>query len=398
MDNDYPRGPQRPFRPLCYHPLHMVRWCLIFAFSGFLLAQNAAELTARFNRAAELQRKGALEEAAHAYESLLEIAPRYAEAYANLGMVLSRLGRHQPAIEANRKAIELAPALTPARMNLGIAYYRAGQFEDAVTAFQDYLARQPGSLPATQLLGVSLFELGRDVEALPHLEQAVAQNSQDPAVLYSLGLVYLRQRNDRVFDLIKRLNASTEAKPAGHLLQGQYHLMQQDYERAILELLEARRLNPLLPRLYYSRGLSYVKSAKYAEAIEAFEKELDLRPKDFSTRYYLAYSLEAAHRPEEALSRLQKALELEPQSPEGNALLGKILFDQGKAAEALPKLELAVKGDPQEPEKRFLLARVYQKLGRREDASREFAEVQRQKTEQLQKTQQYLEKEAGKKP
>ncbi|RPI26248.1 MAG: tetratricopeptide repeat protein [Acidobacteria bacterium] len=375
----------------------MVRLWLVLAFSGLLFAQDQVDLTARFNRAVELQRKGALEEAAYAYQAVVKDAPRYAEAYANLGMVLSRLNRHREAIEASRKAIELAPALTPARLNLGIACHRAGQFEDAVSAFRDYLSREPGSLQATQLLGVSLFELGRDAEAIPYLEQSVNQNSQDPAVLYSLGLAYLRQRDDRVFQMIKRLNAADSGKPTGHLLQGQYHLMEQDYERAISELTEARKLNPLLPRLYYSLGLSQVKAGHNREAIEAFEKELELSPRDFSTHYYLAYSFEADNRDEEALPRIKKALTFDPESPEGNALLGKILLEQGKAAEALPKLELAVKGDPKEPDKRFLLARVYQKLGRREDASREFAEVQRLKAEQLQKTQQYLEGEAAKK-
>ncbi|MDQ3255005.1 MAG: tetratricopeptide repeat protein, partial [Acidobacteriota bacterium] len=76
-------------------------------------------------------------------------------------------------------------------------------------------------------------------------------------------------------------------------------------------------------------------------------------------------------------------LKLEPQSPEANALLGKILVKQGKSAEALQPLESAVRQDPTDPDKRYLLARVYQTLGRRQDATREFAEVQRLKARQL---------------
>jgi len=74
---------------------------------------------------------------------------------------------------------------------------------------------------------------------------------------------------------------------------------------------------------------------------------------------------------------------LEPQSPEANALLGKILLKQGKSAEALAPLETAIAKDSSDPDKRYLLARVYQTLGRRQDAAREFAEVQRLKAKQL---------------
>ena len=59
--------------------------------------------------------------------------------------------------------------------------------------------------------------------------------------------------------------------------------------------------------------------------------------------------------------------------------------DQGKAADAVKPLEAAVAKTPDDPERRYWLARVYQQLGRKEDAAREFAEVQRLKAEQLKK-------------
>jgi Flp pilus assembly protein TadD len=48
-------------------------------------------------------------------------------------------------------------------------------------------------------------------------------------------------------------------------------------------------------------------------------------------------------------------------------------------------LELAASKKPNDHELRYTLARVYQQLGRKEDAAREFAEVQRLKAEQLKK-------------
>ncbi len=66
-------------------------------------------------------------------------------------------------------------------------------------------------------------------------------------------------------------------------------------------------------------------------------------------------------------------------------MLGKILFKQGQAAEAVKPLELAAAKKPTDHELRYTLARVYQQLGRKQEAAREFAEVQRLKAEQLKK-------------
>ncbi len=86
-----------------------------------------------------------------------------------------------------------------------------------------------------------------------------------------------------------------------------------------------------------------------------------------------------------ARKNLEAAIKLAPQSTEANAMLSKILSKQGNGADALGALEKAVAADPTDPVKRYQLARLYRQLGRKADADREFAEVQRLKDEQLKK-------------
>ena len=71
--------------------------------------------------------------------------------------------------------------------------------------------------------------------------------------------------------------------------------------------------------------------------------------------------------------------------PRSLPTVGKILVKQNKPAEAVNPLETAIAKDSTDPEKRYLLARVYQQLGRRADAAREFAAVQKLKAEKLKK-------------
>jgi tetratricopeptide (TPR) repeat protein len=351
--------------------------------ASIMAAQQSPDATARFSRALELQRQGALKEAADQYRILLDQNPNYIEALGNLGTVLSRLGQYEESVEVYERALKLAPDLTPILLNLGIAHHRAGQFEKAAEAFERVLSKQPDAIQARQLLGISLVEVGRDLEAVAHLEQSLAASPDDPAVLYSLGLAYLRLGRSELSGIIARLEQTAAGIAAAHLLRGQKLLGAYEFEASLIELEAAAKLDSRLPRLQYSMGLALLKVGQYDRAIVAFEAELGVTPRDFSTLYYLAYAHEAEGGLDAGYGRIQQALKLAPESPEANALAGKILMKQERPQAALVYLERAVNSDPGDPNNRYVLARVYQRIGRREDADREFAEVRRIKGDQF---------------
>jgi tetratricopeptide (TPR) repeat protein len=343
------------------------------------------DINARFNRAAELQRKGMFKEAESEYRALLKIAPKYAEAYANLGAVLIRLDKYQEAIQSYETAYKLAPNLKPILLNIGLAHYRKGEFEKAVDALKRFLAFSPDNAQATQLVAYSLVELGHDEEALIYLEKASTVSPNDPALLYAVGLASLRLKKPMVTGAIQALAEMPGGLAASYLLRGQASLANTQWEKAIVDLEEAAKLSPNLPRLQYSLGLAYLKAGRDDAARNAFEAELRRSPKDVSTLWYLAYIDDQAGKPDEARKWLSQALAIEPSSADANALLGKVLLKQGKPAEALKPLEAAVARDPNDGDKHFQLARAYQQLGRREDATKQFAEYQRLKTEAQEK-------------
>jgi tetratricopeptide (TPR) repeat protein len=371
------------------YPLSIINYLMAhLLFTIFLIAvfgiQQSPDPAAQFNRALALQQEGKLSEAADAYRAVLKRKPDYVEAHANLGVVLARLGKYEEAIVAYETAYRLAPHLTPILLNLGIAHYRAGQFARAVDIFPQFLEKNPASVQARQLYGLSLAALERYEEAIKQLEPMRDVAQPDPAVLYTLGLAYLRAGKAGLRATLERLASFPAGLPALHLLQGQAFLRDLEFEQALEELKEAEKLNPDLPRLYYALGLAHQSLGRNKDAIAAFEAELRRSPQDASTLYLLALALEADGNLAAAGERINESLKLDPQSPEANGLLGKILFKQGKAAEGLKPLEMAVIKKPEDHELRYLLARVYQQLGRREDAAREFAEVQKLKAKKLQ--------------
>lgn len=345
--------------------------------------KQALDPATQFQTAVALQQQGKFPEAVAAYRALLKQKPAYAEAQANLGVVLARLGQYAEAVRAYQAAYKLAPHLTPILLNLGIAHYRAGQYAEACTVLPQFLAKQPNSLQARQLYGLVLAALGREEEALAQLEPTLDAMPPDVVVLYTAGLAYLRLGRAGFRATLERLAAFPAGEPALHLLQGHAFLRDQEFEQALEELQAAEKLNPELPRLYYALGTAHSQLAQHREAAAAFANQLRRTPEDATTMFALAASLEATGDLNAAQQHVTNALKLDPQAAAANGLLGKILFKQGKAAEAVKQVEIGVKGRPTDQELRYLLARIYQQLGRKEDAAREFAEVQKLKTEKL---------------
>jgi tetratricopeptide (TPR) repeat protein len=361
----------------------MIQHLLLAIAITFFPAQQAADPATQFQTAVALQQQGKFDEAAIAYRALLKAKPDYVEAQANLGVVLARLGKYEEAVAAYTAALKLAPQLTPILLNLGIAHYRAGQMGPAAETLQKFLAQTPNSVQARQLYGIALAALDRHEEAIAQLVQTLDAAPPDPLVLYMLGMAYIRLGKPGLRATLERLASFPAGRPALHLLQGQAFLRDLEFEQALEELNKAKELNADLPRLHYALGVTHLKLAHNQEALTNFTEEAKRSPRDFSTIYYLASTLEAADQLDAARQRVDAALKLDPQSTEANALLSKILSRQGKDAEALPPLERAIAKDPSDPVKRYMLARLYRQLGRTADATREFAEVQRLKAEQL---------------
>ena len=72
----------------------------------------------RFNRGHALRRKGALGDARRVYQQVVAALPRYAEAWASLGLVNQLQGDRLAARRCYRRALALSPALDGVRKNL----------------------------------------------------------------------------------------------------------------------------------------------------------------------------------------------------------------------------------------------------------------------------------------
>ncbi|HAY22147.1 MAG TPA: hypothetical protein DCY27_08270 [Desulfobacterales bacterium] len=136
------------------------------------------------------EESGLLTEAATAYHRAKELAPDMREPWLHLGLLAYRGGKLATAKEFLQQVPDDFPQALEKWWRLGQIYLTEQRWEEAQEAFGHALSLRPNYLPALVERGKLLVKLGRPEEAIPLLEQAVAQQPQQTHIRYHLALAY----------------------------------------------------------------------------------------------------------------------------------------------------------------------------------------------------------------
>ncbi|HTT64124.1 MAG TPA: tetratricopeptide repeat protein [Bryobacteraceae bacterium] len=215
--------------------------------------------------------------------------------------------------------------------------------------------------------------LNHQSEATSFLSRLQEEFPNDPDILFLAVHMYsdLAYRNSQQLMRVApdskevlRLNAENFEK-AG------------DARKAIGEYRVLLQRDPGEPGIHYRIGGLILENlgaaGKLEDAKNEFEEELKIDPRNASAQYYLGELARQQDQPAEAIEHYAMAAKLAPDFPEAQFRLGRSLLDAGKSAEAVGPLERAAKLAPDNPTVHLALATAYQRMGRKDDAAREFA-------------------------
>jgi eukaryotic-like serine/threonine-protein kinase len=286
-----------------------------------------------------------LKEAIAHLERAIQIAPRYAAAYALLSQAWSERGvwgalpygeTEAEQRAAAQKAIELDSSLAEA--HTAMAHVKAGRDWDWAGAEREYrraLELDPGSLETHHLYAVLLMAVGRHADAIAEMERAEALDPVSSAIQSTFGRVLYRARR---------------------------------YQEAIAHLQRAVELDRYNFGAYGRLADVYEQLGELDEAIALNHKADDLRGRSIAGRYSpaLARLLALSGRRREALAMIERA-KAEPMASaavQGLALAYAALGDNDQAFAWLnravdqrtlvifiktePKLD-SLRGDPRWP-------------------------------------------------
>lgn len=137
----------------------------------------------------------AVDDAAGAEESFRAALRRdagFAEAHANLGLLLDRGGQPVEAETHYRRALALSPRQTQTHLNLGVMLAAQKRFVEAEVAYRRALALEPGSASGWSNLGVLLACMKREREAEQCYRHVMAMAPDYRKAPFNLAYLLLR--------------------------------------------------------------------------------------------------------------------------------------------------------------------------------------------------------------
>src|SRR5713226_3450807 len=144
------------------------------------------------------------------------------------------------------------------------------------------------------------------------------------------------------------------SSPERYLDRGKKLIEKKQYDRAILELRNASRLNPKSAEPYYQAGLAYLALGDYRMGYQSLLRATERDPKHAGAQTKLAEiigsSVMNTRDPQalkEAEQRVQSALAIVPDSGEALNALGVTEYMLGKSEDAIKHLESALEKLPQ---------------------------------------------------
>ncbi len=222
---------------------------------------------------------------------------------------LSQEGKFDEAIGKLEALALKEPELKGLARELGITYYKKSDYLKAVASFKKALEENPGDNEAVQLMGLSYYLAGRPAEAIGPLEKVQTwYPSANVDAAYILGICYVQTKDyanarkafARMF-VVPGDSAASYLFTARMLLRQDFAPVAEEYAKKAVEL------DPKLPLAHLLLGEIYLYKSRLPEAVEQFQKELELNPGEAGVYYKLADAYSRTQKYEEAEKLLHLA-------------------------------------------------------------------------------------------
>jgi Flp pilus assembly protein TadD len=156
-----------------------------------VLADNPHDVRARVLYGSVLRDLGLYPQAERELAFALDTEPRYAPAYAAMGILCDLKREPERALRYHARAVQLYPHNAAWLNNLGFSLYLAGRTSDAIRHFEQALALDPSMVIAYNNLG---FAYGRRGD-LERAERTFRSALSEAATLLNMALVH-EERGD----------------------------------------------------------------------------------------------------------------------------------------------------------------------------------------------------------
>lgn len=221
-----------------------------------------------------------------AYNQIISIEPKHADAIHYLGVLYHQTGRNEEAIQYIQQALLIDPNNSKFLSNFGAALVAAGQLQDAVRNYQKALALNPNDSDMLFNLSNVFYDLAEYGEA---------------AACYRK----LQKIHPNNADIKANLSAILQSAGSANQQAGRY-------EQATLNYQEAALLTPQDATIYYNLANAQRELGKAGDAAINYQKTIVLNPGDADAYNNLGNVQRELGQLQEAINSYRTALKLNP--------------------------------------------------------------------------------------
>ncbi len=217
-------------------------------------------------------------------------------------------GRFEQAEQLARRMIERRPRMGLGHLNLAQVLLDRGRTEEALRVMVDAERAGIASPFLRRQLALTLAEVGRAEDAVRLMERHAS--SRDPDNLNVLGLVLSEAgRPDRARDILLRSLEIDGRDPRARQNLALAALHQADWPLCEREARSALALDPVLPLAWNYLGIALFNQRRADEAIQAWQRSVELDPGDLDVLFNLASVAARSGRRDVARPALERYVE-----------------------------------------------------------------------------------------
>ena len=196
-------------------------------------------------------------------------------------------GRFGEAERHARRAIERRPGMGLGYRILAQSLLEQDKVDEALRVMIDAERRRIASASLHRQLALTLSEVGRPGDAVRLMERYA--DTGDPEALNVLGLVLAEAgMTDRAREVLQRSIEIDERNPVAQQNLALAALHAGDWPASEIEAREALALNPQLPLAWNYLGMSLANQGRVDEALQAWQRSVEVGPGDLDVLYNLA--------------------------------------------------------------------------------------------------------------
>lgn len=322
-------------------------------------------------------------EASGQLDFLWDSLPSDARVFYLSALLATDRGDFNGAIKNFNEAVRRDSTMVDAWRDLGLAFIKLQRWSDAAAAFAELAKRQSDSVEAAYLHALALFNAGMPADAETEARRTLRLNGGASGAHTLLGIILASRGNANLeaADALSQAVALDHESFDANFYLGRVQYAMKNFAEAVKSLRMAKQLQPHHAEVRFFLGTALEAAGDSNAAMLEYQELAKSDPDSAMGQLGLGALLVKQGKMGEAIVALQKAIALNPGNFEAHWALGRALFLDRRLADAVEALKTAVSLAPNRADAHYQLGLALKRLGRTEEADREFAIVNRLNTE-----------------